>query len=293
MGSRTAANVWAIAAESRAVTRWTESSLGTVSADTLVKPQLIHYTSFDGLSIPAFYFKPQGVTGPLPVVIDIHGGPEAQSRPLFRPLTQYLVSQGYAVLLPNVRGSTGYGKAHSHLDDVYKRMDSVADIKAAYEWLVTLGGAAADRVALFGGSYGGFMVLSALATYPDLWAAGVDVVGIASFVTFLENTSAYRRKVREAEYGSLECDRAFLTQISPLTHVNQITAPLMVIHGANDPRVPVSEAEQIVTALQQRGITVEYLNYPDEGHGLAKLANRLDAYPRVVQFLDRHLKGSA
>lgn len=285
-----ALNVWAVDAESGTVTRWTASSLATLPPDALVEPELVHSRSFDGLVIPAFYFKPKEATGPLPVVIDIHGGPESQRRPLFSPVTQYLVSQGYAVFAPNVRGSTGYGKIYMHLDDIYKRMDSVADIRAAYDWLVREGGAAPDKIAVYGGSYGGFMVLSALTTYPDLWAAGVDIVGIANFVTFLENTSAYRRKVREAEYGSLERDRDFLQRISPLTHVDRITAPLMVIHGANDPRVPVGEAEQIVAALRERNVPVAYLCYPDEGHGFARLENRLDAYPKVAAFLDRYVK---
>ncbi|HBY93998.1 MAG TPA: S9 family peptidase, partial [Chloroflexi bacterium] len=285
-----ALNVWAVDAERGTVTRWTASSLATLPPEALVEPELVRYPSFDGLTIPAFYFKPRAATGAFPVVIDIHGGPEAQRRPLFSPVTQYLVSQGYAVLAPNVRGSAGYGKSYMHLDDVYRRMDSVADIKAAYEWLIREGGAAPDKVAVYGGSYGGFMVLSALTTYPELWAAGVDIVGIANFVTFLENTSAYRRKVREAEYGSLERDRDFLQSISPLTHVDRITAPLVVIHGANDPRVPVGEAEQVVAALQERQVPVEYLCYPDEGHGFAKLENRLDAYPKVVAFLDHYVK---
>lgn len=287
----TTMNVWVVDAATATPTRWTASTLGTVLPEALVEPDLIHYPSFDGRMIPAFYFRPQRSSGALPVVIDIHGGPEAQRRPYFSPVTQYLVGQGYAVLAPNVRGSTGYGKEYSHLDDVYKRMDSVADIKAAYDWLVREGGADPKKIALYGGSYGGFMVLSALTTYPDLWAAGVDIVGIANFVTFLENTSPYRRKVREAEYGSLERDRDFLQSISPLTHVDRITAPLMVIHGANDPRVPLGEAEQIVAALQERGIPVEALIYYDEGHGLAKLENRLDAYPKVAAFLDRYVKG--
>ncbi|MCZ7575264.1 MAG: S9 family peptidase [Ardenticatenaceae bacterium] len=288
--STEALNVWAVDAERGTVTRWTASSLATLPPEALVEPELVRYPSFDGLTIPAFYFKPRAATGAFPVVIDIHGGPEAQRRPLFSPVTQYLVSQGYAVLAPNVRGSAGYGKSYMHLDDVYRRMDSVADIKAAYEWLIREGGAAPDKVAVYGGSYGGFMVLSALTTYPELWAAGVDIVGIANFVTFLENTSAYRRKVREAEYGSLERDRDFLQSISPLTHVDRITAPLVVIHGANDPRVPVGEAEQVVAALQERQVPVEYLCYPDEGHGFAKLENRLDAYPKVVAFLDHYVK---
>ncbi|HET9999404.1 MAG TPA: prolyl oligopeptidase family serine peptidase, partial [Ktedonobacteraceae bacterium] len=144
-------------------------------------------------------------------------------------------------------------------------------------------------IAVMGGSYGGFMVLSAITTYPHLWAAAVDIVGIANFVTFLENTGPWRRKLRESEYGSLENDRDFLESISPINHVNDITAPLFVIHGANDPRVPIGEAEQIVAALRARNVPVEYMRFEDEGHGLVKRANRLVAYPAAARFLDKYM----
>jgi dipeptidyl aminopeptidase/acylaminoacyl peptidase len=201
-------------------------------------------------------------------------------------VTQYLLHRGYAVFFPNVRGSTGYGKAYTHLDDVELRMDSVRDLAHAAEWMHEKGH---QKVALMGGSYGGFMVLAALTGYPELWAAGVDIVGIANLVTFLENTGSYRRALRESEYGSLEWDREFLESISPIHKAENIKAPLMVIHGKNDPRVPVGEAEQIVERVRESGGAVEYLLYEDEGHGLAKLTNRLDAYPKIAAFLDEHL----
>lgn len=193
------------------------------------------------------------------------------------------------MLVPNVRGSTGYGKAYSHLDDVRKRMDSVADLAYIVDWIKTQPDLDAERVAVYGGSYGGFMVLSALTTYPDLWKAGVDIVGISSFVTFLENTSDYRRSHRESEYGSLEHDREFLDSISPINHVDNIVAPLFIIHGANDPRVPLSEAEQLAEILESKDVPVELLVFEDEGHGLAKLHNKLVAYPRVVEFLNQYV----
>lgn len=282
-------DVWSVDARTGEIARWTRSSMAGIPRESLGEPGLIHYKSFDGLEIPAFYYQP-AADGPHPVVIDIHGGPEGQRRPNFSAVTQYLVSRGFAVFAPNVRGSSGYGKRYLALDDVRKRMDSVADIRAGYEWLVDRGNAHPDKIALYGGSYGGFMVLSALVTYLDLWAAGVDIVGIADFVTFLENTSDYRRHLRESEYGSLEHDREFLRRISPLTHIDNINAPLMVIHGANDPRVPVSEAEQIIEAVRAKGLPVEALIYEDEGHGLAKLQNRLDAYPKMAEFLKQHVK---
>jgi dipeptidyl aminopeptidase/acylaminoacyl peptidase len=171
-------------------------------------------------------------------------------------------------------------------------MDSVADLQHAALWLRESGIADPRRIVVMGGSYGGFMVLSALTTYPDLWAAGVDIVGVANFVTFLENTHPWRRKLRESEYGSLENDREFLEEISPIRHVDQITAPLFVVHGANDPRVPIGEAEQIVSALRRRQVPVEYLRFEDEGHGLVKRANRLIAYPAIARFLDQQLSRS-
>ncbi|GHO51575.1 alpha/beta hydrolase family protein [Ktedonobacter robiniae] len=275
------------------IQRATLSSTGGIPRASFVAPAVVRYPSFDERDIPAFLYQPAGAQKNLPVVISVHGGPESQERPWFNPIYQYLVARGYAVLAPNVRGSTGYGYTYQSLDDVRKRMDSVADLKAAVEWLRESGIADPERIAVYGGSYGGFMVLAAVTTYPDLWAAAVDIVGIANFVTFLENTGPWRRKWREAEYGSLEQDRAFLEQISPIHAVDKITAPLFVVHGANDPRVPLGEAEQVVNALRQRNVPVEYLVFADEGHGLIKRDNRLKAYPAIADFLDSHVKGAA
>lgn len=285
-----AMDVWIWDVIERRLWRATRSSLGGIPRETFVAPTLMHYPTFDGRQIPAFLYLPQGrEPRDLPVIINVHGGPEGQSRPSFNPVVQYFVSQGYAVLLPNVRGSTGYGYEYQSLDDVQLRMDSVADLQHAALWLQESRIADALRIAVMGGSYGGFMVLAAITTYPHLWSAAVDIVGIANFVTFLEHTGPWRRKHRESEYGSLENDRAFLESISPINHVADITAPLFVIHGANDPRVPVGEAEQIVAALRARHVPVEYLRFEDEGHGLVKRANKLVAYPAVAGFLGRYV----
>lgn len=284
-------DVWVWNMDGGDIRRATLSSTGGIPRDTFVSPALVRYPTFDGRSIPAFLYRPRGGQTKLPVVISVHGGPESQERPIFNPIYQYLVGRGYAVLAPNVRGSTGYGATYQSLDDVRRRMDSVADLKAAVEWLSESGIADPKRIAVYGGSYGGFMVLSAITTYPELWAAAVDIVGIANFITFLENTGPWRRKWREAEYGSLEHDREFLEQISPINAVDKITAPLFVVHGANDPRVPVGETEQVVNALRGRNVPVEYLVFNDEGHGLIKRVNRLKAYPAIADFLDAHLKG--
>jgi dipeptidyl aminopeptidase/acylaminoacyl peptidase len=273
--------------------QWTHAGTAGIPRETFVEPDLVRYGTFDGREIPAFYSVPDDVEraepGDAPVVVDIHGGPESQRRPSFAGLTQYFLSRGYAVFEPNVRGSTGYGKAYTHLDDVEKRMDAVRDIDAAVDWLAARPELDAERVVAKGGSYGGFMVLAALTEYPDRWAAGIDAVGIANFVTFLENTGPWRRELREAEYGSLAEDRDLLEEISPINRVENIEAPLFVLHGANDPRVPVGEAEQIVEQIREQGVPVEKLIFEDEGHGIAKLENQVEAYTRVVDFLDQHV----
>jgi dipeptidyl aminopeptidase/acylaminoacyl peptidase len=278
------ADVWVLDLPDGEVRQITHSSTAGIPRSTFRRPGLVRYPTFDGREIPALFYEPD--EDHAPVVVNVHGGPESQSRPAFAPVTQYLLHRGYAVFFPNVRGSTGYGKAYTHLDDVKLRMDSVRDLAHAALWLRERGH---GRIAVMGGSYGGFMVLAALTEYPELWSAGVDIVGIANLVTFLENTGSYRRALREAEYGSLKRDHDFLESMSPIHKAENIEAPLMVIHGKNDPRVPVGEAEQIVERVRACGGTVEYLLYEDEGHGLLKLKNRLEAYPKIAAFLDEHL----
>jgi dipeptidyl aminopeptidase/acylaminoacyl peptidase len=264
--------------------RVTRSSRAGLPADALRPPALRHVTSFDGLQVPYFLYGPAEA----PTLLWVHGGPESQERPALNPVIQYFQARGLTVAAPNVRGSTGYGRTYHHLDDVERRLDSVADVAALAR---ALGAERGVPVGVMGGSYGGYMTLAAVTEHPDLWRAAVDVVGIANFVTFLERTGAYRRALREAEYGTLAHHRDLLERISPLRKVDRIRAPLLVIHGANDPRVPVEEAEQIVGAIRARGGVVEYLRYEDEGHGLVRLPNRIDAYTRVAGFLERHLLG--
>lgn len=291
--SRATANteVYKVELSSGAATRVTESDRGGVDTGRLVEPTVERVRSFDGLEVPVFVYRPKdlGASERAPGVVWVHGGPESQFRPYFNPVIQYLVGHGYLVVAPNVRGSTGYGKRYSHLDDVALREDSVRDLAEVNRWLRGRGDVQSDRIAIVGGSYGGYMVLAAMTLYPELWAAGCDIVGIANFETFLQNTASYRRAIREAEYGSLANDLALLRRISPIHRVERITAPLMVIHGANDPRVPVSEAEQLVTALRGRGRRVEYLRFDDEGHGIVRRPNRLRAYGALVEFFDQVL----
>ncbi|MGZ0748521.1 S9 family peptidase [Haloparvum sp. AD34] len=290
-GSSANGNVYVVDATTGETTRWTHASTAGIPEDTFVEPELVHYPTFDGRDIPAFFSVPETPTPDdgYPVIVDVHGGPEAQRRPSFRGVKQYLLNHGYAVLEPNVRGSSGYGKSYAALDDVENRMDSVKDVRAGVEWLDDHPEVDPDRVVAMGGSYGGFMVLASLTEYPELWAAGVDVVGIANFVTFLENTGDWRQSLREAEYGSLEADREFLESVSPINNIDRINAPLFVLHGENDPRVPVGEAEQIVASAREEGVPVRKLIFEDEGHGFTKLENRIEAYSEVVDFLEEHV----
>ena len=257
-----------------------------------VAPSLHRFESFDGESIPVFLFVPEG-EGPFPVVVTVHGGPESQWQPWyssgFGALTQFLVSRGYAVAAPNVRGSTGYGKRFEHLDDIEKRLDSVGDLASLHAWLAARPEIDGSRAVVYGRSYGGYMVLAALAFQPQLWAAGIEFVGISNLRTFLENTSEYRRAVREREYGPLS-DPELLERLSPWSRLDEIRAPLFIEHGRNDPRVPVGESEAIHRELVARGIRCELVIYEDEGHMVEKLANRVDVFERATDFLDEVLE---
>ncbi|HEY8742664.1 MAG TPA: S9 family peptidase, partial [Chloroflexota bacterium] len=292
IGPRLTQNIWLLDVEGYTLRQLTFATQAGLDPELLAKPTLIHYPTFDGRQIPAYLYAPIG-TQPddtRAAVVQIHGGPESQARPMFDPVVQYLVLRGYVVLVPNVRGSTGYGKSYSHLDDVEKRLDSVADADYAARWLAWSGWADRKRIACFGGSYGGFMVLSCLTEFPDTWAAGVEFYGIANFLSFFEHTAPWRRAHRASEYGSPEHARALLERLSPIHRVDRIRAPLFAFHGANDVRVPIGETEQIVAALRTAGVPVEYLRVEDEGHSISRLSNRLALYPAVAAFLDRHLQ---
>ena len=281
-------DIWLLDRELNKITRITESKCG-VKEDLFVEPKLIKYESFDGLKIPAFVYNPNK-KGKVPAIVEIHGGPEFQSRPGFAPLLQYLLYKGYAVISPNIRGSTGYGKHYQSLDDREKRLDSVKDIEWLHKTITNMENIDINKIALFGGSYGGYMVLICLALQSNLWAAGVDMCGISNFISFLKNTAEYRRSMREAEYGYLNKDEEMLKRFSPINYIENVKAPLFIIHGTNDPRVPLSEAEQIYDGLKKLGRDVHLLVYEDEGHNIMKLKNRLDAYPKIADFLDKHLK---
>ncbi|MBI3071370.1 MAG: alpha/beta fold hydrolase [Deltaproteobacteria bacterium] len=291
-------DAYSVDLSSLAVTRWTESEVGGLSPDRFVVPELISFESFDGRKIPAWVYRPRdgsprdAAKKPHPVIIDIHGGPEAQSLAWFNPLTQFFVNElGAAVILPNVRGSDGYGKTYLTLDNAEKREDSVKDIGKLLDWVATQSDLDAKRVAVWGGSYGGYMVLASMIHFGDRLKCGAEIVGISNFVTFLENTAGYRRNLRRAEYGN-ESDskmREILLSISPTTHAKKITKPLFVAQGLNDPRVPASEAEQIVKTVRENGGAVWYMLAKDEGHGFRKKKNR-DAFINTLGlFFETHL----
>lgn len=266
------------------------SSYAGVDPAWFTPPQLIHYESFDGTKVPAFLYLPPGPRdGPIPFVFDVHGGPEGQFRPFFNRHFQYLLIHGYGIVAPNVRGSRGYGRAYLEADDYKKRLDSVKDLAWGAKYLIREGLSTPAMIGVKGSSYGGYMTLAVMTEYPELFAAGVDEVGIANFETFLSGTAAYRRDLRAAEYGPLD-DTEFLRSISPIHKVDRIQGALLVVHGENDPRVPVGEARQILRALTTRGVPVDSLIFADEGHGVGKLPNRLVLYRRMVEFFDRHLR---
>jgi VCBS repeat-containing protein len=296
------ADVHVVDLETQSLARWSRSEVGGLDPASFIAPELIRYPTFDQVggqarTIPAFYYRPRGRTDSKhPVIIQIHGGPESQAFPVFDPNIQFIASElGAAVLVPNVRGSAGYGKSYLLLDNGRKREDSVKDIGALLDWIAAQPELDASRVGVFGGSYGGYMVLASMTHYNDRLKAGVDIVGISNFVTFLENTETYRRDLRRAEYGD-ERDpemRAFLQQISPLNNAHKISIPLFVAQGANDPRVPASEGEQIVSKVRGQGGQVWYLLFKDEGHGFRKKTNRDYFSAATMMFWQRHLIGES
>ncbi|MFP5114898.1 alpha/beta fold hydrolase [Bacillaceae bacterium C204] len=288
-GAAYPSDIWELDLKTIQAERLTYVSRLTVLEHKLVEPELITFRSFDNLEVPAFYSKPKESTDKLPVVIYIHGGPESQARAVYNPVQQYLLNQGYAVCTPNIRGSTGYGKTYTHLDDVRKRMDAVKDLIFLVDWLKANGNIDSKKIAIMGGSYGGFMVLAAISHYPHLWSAAIDIVGMSSLRTFLQTTSPWRKMLRESEYGTIERDGEFFDRIDPLNYSNQITTPLLVIHGKGDPRVHIKESEQIVDKLKERNHIVDFIRFEDEGHSIVKQKNKITAYKEMVKFLDRYI----
>ncbi len=286
-GATSPADAWSFDVETLALTRWTSAEVGGLNPENFVTPTLFDYPNDAGMDIPAFKYIPEG-DGPHPVIIQIHGGPEAQSRPRFSSTYQYWASElGVAVLVPNVRGSAGYGKSYVSMDNGLNRKRSVEDIGALLDWVATQPNLDKNRVVVYGGSYGGYMVLASMIDYGDRLAGGVNIVGISDFTTFLKNTKGYRRDLRRAEYGDEREPEiaAFFEEISPLNNAAKIDKPLFIIQGYNDPRVPYTEAEQILEAVKDNGVEAWFLMAMDEGHGFRKKSNRDYQREAVTVFL--------
>jgi dipeptidyl aminopeptidase/acylaminoacyl peptidase len=293
VSARFTADVYSVNIRTNKVERWTESETGGLNTANFSDAELVRWQSFDGRTISGFLYRPPAkFPGKRPVIIDIHGGPEGQSRPSFLGRYNYYLNElGVALLFPNVRGSTGYGKTFMTLDNAYKREDSVRDIGALLDWIATQPDLDKDRILVSGGSYGGYMSLAVATKYSDRIRAAIDIVGISNFVTFLENTESYRRDLRRVEYGD-ERDpkmREFLLKISPVNNASNIKKPLFVIHGQNDPRVPLREAEQIVETVRKNNVPVWYLMAKDEGHGFSKKKNIDFQFYATVMFVKEYL----
>jgi dipeptidyl aminopeptidase/acylaminoacyl peptidase len=275
--STSPADIWSWDLDTAQLVRWTHSEAGGLDLSKMVEPSLVRFRSFDGKQIPAWVYKPRNAAGKLPVIIQIHGGPEGQERPGFASGYQYWTGElGVAVITPNVRGSDGYGKTWLKLDNGDKRQDTVKDIGALLDWIATQPDLDPSRVVVYGGSYGGFMSLATFAAYNDRLAGAIDIVGISNFNTFLKNTEGYRRDLRRVEYGDERDPKmaAFLESISPLNLTDKMKKPLFVIQGFNDPRVPYTESQQIVAKVRGNGQEVWYMLAKDEGHGFRKKQNR-------------------
>lgn len=283
-------DIYLVDVASGAVTRATESRHDGVDLGTLVRPELVEYVAHDGVKLSGWLYRPAGITGPMPVVFTYHGGPEGQARPTMNADAQALVANRIAVFAPNVRGSSGFGKAFMAMDDGAKRVDGVRDIKATTDALVALGIADPKRLGIMGGSYGGYMVMAGVTEYPDMFAAGANLFGVVNFESFFRETEPWMAAISTTEYGDPATEMDMLRRLSPIHKLDRITTPLFVLHGANDTNVPVVEAEQIVDALKARGVPVKYTLFPDEGHGWRKTPNRVRSTTEIVAFFVQHLK---
>ena len=293
ISAQSTADVYSLNVETQQIERWTDSETGGLNTRTFTTPQIISWQSFDDRTITGFLYRPAArFTGKRPVVINIHGGPEGQFRPYFLGRNNFFLNElGVALIFPNVRGSSGYGKTFLQLDNGYRREDSVKDIGTLLDWIASQPDLDADRILVTGGSYGGYMSLAVATHYSDRIAAAIDIVGISNFVTFLENTEDYRRDLRRVEYGD-ERDpemRKFLLKISPVNNAHRIGKPLFVIHGKNDPRVPIGEADQIAQIVRQNNVPVWYLVATDEGHGFAKKSNADFQFYATILFIKTYL----
>jgi dipeptidyl aminopeptidase/acylaminoacyl peptidase len=277
----------------RKLTQWVLPSTPEIDTRRFAQATLEHYPARDGTPIPMFVRRPERCEEPCPVVVHFHGGPEGQSVPGFSTLAQLFVDAGFVYAEPNVRGSDGYGKTWFHADDGAGRLRVITDIEDCAlhirkAWAV---GGKAPKLGVFGGSYGGYSVLMAMSMFAGAYDAGVSIVGIGNLLTFLRNTAPYRRMLRITEYGDPETEQDMLLKLSPTTYIDRVKAPLLLIQGATDPRVPVGEAVQLHDALKSRGVPVRMVIFPDEGHGSQKRDNRVIEVGNALDFFEVHLRG--
>ncbi len=291
-GASSPADIWVFDLSSKQFTQLTQSPHAGIDLSKLVRPELVRYKAHDGLELSGWLYRPTGMTKPGPIVLSFHGGPEGQERPGFNSMYQALLSRGIAVFAPNVRGSSGFGKRFVNLDNGALRENGIKDIKASVDYVVSAGVADPKRVGIIGGSYGGYMVMAGLTEYPDLFAAGANLFGVVNFETFFKNTQPWMAAISKIEYGDPDREAEMLRRLSPLTHIDRVKAPTIVLHGANDTNVPVIEAEQVVENLKKRNVPVEYVLFPDEGHGWRKTPNRIRSTVSIVRFFEKYLKGS-
>jgi dipeptidyl aminopeptidase/acylaminoacyl peptidase len=290
-GSTMPTNVWLM--QSSRFTQVTEVDPRGIDFKELVAPELVAYTAHDGVELSGWLYRPRGVAGPGAYVLDFHGGPEGQERPSFNETIQALLSQGIGVFAVNVRGSSGFGKTFVNLDNGALRVNAVRDIEATARHLIDDGIADPDRLGIIGGSYGGYMVMAGLTEYPDLFAAGANLFGVVNFITFFEQTEPWMAAISTVEYGDPVTEADMLRELSPIFRIDQVQAPTIVLHGANDTNVPMVEAEQVVENLEARGVPVRYILFPDEGHGWQKTENRVTSTVEIVRWFDRYLNREA
>ena len=288
-GATAPPDIWLLDVSTRTLRQVTHTRYEGVDLTKLVRPELVTFKAHDGLDLSGWLYRPIGRSGPAPFVVSFHGGPEGQERPGFRSDYQALVAQGIGVFAPNVRGSSGFGKRFVNLDNGPLRFEGIKDLKDCVDYLVTNRIADPKRVGITGGSYGGYMTMVGVTFYPDLFAAGVDLFGMVNFFTFFEKTEPWMAAISTTEYGDPKTQENLLRDLSPLGKLDRIKTPLMVQHGANDTNVPVVEAEQIVENLKRRGVPVEYILFPDEGHGFRKEKNRITSTVKMVEFFVAHL----
>jgi dipeptidyl aminopeptidase/acylaminoacyl peptidase len=283
-------NIWVLNLLTGDYKQLTESACAGVKLNEMVHPQLVRFPAHDGIELSGWLYRPQGQTAAGPLVLSFHGGPEAQERPDFNATYQSLIASGISVFAPNIRGSAGFGKTFVNLDNGPLRVNAVRDIKSCADYVIENGIADPQGIGIMGASYGGYLVLAGLTEFPDLFAAGADISGIVNFETFLAHTESWMAMISRTKYGNPKTDLEMLRRLSPINKIERLIAPTIIFHGANDTNVPVSEAEQVVESLKQRGVPFEYIIFSDEGHGLSKTANRVRATIAIVGWFDKHLK---